>query len=85
MSNTACAFIFIAAGVALLASAALLLDELIKACLQAKARRRAHAAREMPTAEAHVRGVAAYDLTRQGDVAHFLSRRSGTNINRRGE
>lgn len=85
MSNTACAFIFITAGVTLLASAALLLDELIKACLEAKARRGARVTRDVPTAEAHARGVSAYDLTRQGDVAHFLSQHSGTSINRRGE
>lgn len=72
MSNTTCALIFIAACVALLASAALLLDELVKAHLEAKARRRAHTTRLVPAAEAKPHGVAAYDLTEQGDVARFL-------------
>lgn len=73
MSNITCALIFIAAGVAFLASAAVLLDELAKARLEAKARRRARATRDVPTAEAHSCRVAAYDLTEQGDVARFLN------------
>ena len=72
MSNIAYALVFITAGVALLASAAVLLDELAKTCLEAMARRRAHATRVLPTAEAHPCRGDAYDLTEQGDVARFL-------------